>query len=109
LNERQNRYTNPAALEYFYKFYELVSKYYNQLVQYRSDRAHEAEASQRNRLERDSIVKDTSLSPELRSSKLAELWDRKTGESNVSTVLASDIDETVQSLRNLTALKFTAK
>jgi hypothetical protein len=103
LKELQNRYKDPAVLEYFHKFYRLASKYYDQLSQYISDRARMAEVSQRIRVERDLILNDSSLSPELRSSKLAALWNQKTNESKFTTIFTRDLDETVQSLRNLAA------
>jgi hypothetical protein len=103
LKEGQNKYTDPAAQEYFYRFFRLVEKYYDQLVRYNSDSAHTAEARERIRTERDLILNDPSLSPESRSSKLAELWDQKTSESKSASISIGEINETVQSLRNLFA------
>jgi hypothetical protein len=101
LKDQKNKYMNPAALKYFNKFYRLVEKYYDQLVQYNSDSAHLTEVRQRIRAERTHLVEDTSLSLEARSSKLTKLWEENAGESQFTTVSAGDINKTVQSLRNL--------
>jgi hypothetical protein len=101
LNEQQNKYLNPAALNYFNTFCRLVEKYYDQLVQYNSDSAHLAEVRQRIREERNLVVNDLSLSPEDKSLKLSELWKENADESKFTSVSAGDIDKTVQSLRNL--------
>jgi hypothetical protein len=103
LKERENKYTDPAALEYLKKFYGQVRKYYDQLVQYNSDSAHLAEFRQRIQRERNLVLKDTTLSPEDRRSKLTELWDQNAAESQLTSVSTRDIEETVRSLRDLSA------
>jgi hypothetical protein len=103
LKELQDRFTDPAAQEYFYRFYGLVETYYDQLVRYSSTSAHMDEVRERSRTECDLILKDPSLNQTRRSSKLAMLMNQKNSESQAAIISADDIDETVQSLHNLSS------
>jgi hypothetical protein len=101
LKERQNKINDPKAQDYLNEFCGLVEKYYDLLVRYNSESAHLAEVRQRIKIERDLVLKDSSISRELRSSKLTDLWNQNVEEIKSTTVSASDLDETVKSLRSL--------
>jgi hypothetical protein len=101
LKEQQNQITDPEAQDYLNEFYRLVEKYYDELVRYNSESAHLAEVRQRIQVERNLVLKDSSLSPELKSSKLTDLWNQNVEESKSTTVSAADLDETVKFLRRL--------
>jgi hypothetical protein len=101
LKEQQNKITDPEAQDSLNKFFRLVEKYYDELIRYNSETAHLAEVRQRIRAERDLVLKDSSLSRELKSSKLTDLWNQNVEENKSTTVSAGDLDETVKSLRIL--------
>jgi hypothetical protein len=101
LKEQQNKYTDPEAQDYLNEFYRLTQKYYDELVRYNSETAHLAEVRHRIQAERDLVLNDSSLSQELKRSKLTELWNQNVEEIKSTTISAGDLDETVKSLRSL--------
>jgi hypothetical protein len=103
LKERQNKLVDPAAQKYLSEFCPLVEKYYDQVVRYASESAHLVEVRERIKSERQRALKDPSLSLEDKIAKQSELWDENTSEVKLTTVSAGDIDQTVESLRNLSS------
>jgi hypothetical protein len=101
LKEQQNKLADPAAREYLDEFCRLVEKYYDQMVRYNSESAHLTAVRHRIQAERERVLQDSSLSPEEKSAKQADLWNENASETQLTTVKAGDIDETVKSLRNL--------
>jgi hypothetical protein len=101
LKEERNKITDSEAQEHLSKFFRLLEKYYDQLVQYNSESAHLAEVRRRICAERDLVMKDSSLSKEIRSAKLVDLWNQNRQEIQSTTVSANDLDETAKSLHNL--------
>ncbi len=103
LQEEQNKLTDAAALKHLGEFYRLVSKYYDQLVRFNSETAHLAEVRQRTISEIEHVQQDPSMPSENKDSREADLGLKVINKFQERNIIANDINETLKSLRNLSA------
>ena len=101
LREQQNKLTEPSAIEYLDKFYELVEGYHGQVVRFNSETARLTQANQEITNEIKRVREDTNLSAEDKTSRQAEPITRLPSESQDRSVSAQQINDTVEALRKL--------
>ena len=103
LNQQQNNPNDPAAQAYLGELSRLVEKFNAQLIQYNSETRHLSDVRQQIDREIDNVQQDSSLTPEQKISRKRDLNRKYFDEAEACSVNSKDLDETMNSLRNLSA------
>jgi len=103
VKDQQNKLIDPAAQKYLNEFYRLVETYYDQVVRFNSETARLAEVRKRITGEIEHVKQDSSLTSEDKISREADLRLEIIKGLEERNVIANNMDETVKSLRNLSA------